>query len=88
MSFWETHSIWFITFMLVFPRLTMLLATTFGGGFLYWVGWVFAPRFTVAIIATMLYGDTNTVLVVFTWFWAFAGESIEKGVAGSSGGAS
>jgi hypothetical protein len=80
-NFWNTHSIWFVIAMFFFPRLTMLFATTFGGGFLYWIGWIFAPRLTVAIIATMLYGQSNTILVVLTWFWAFAGESTEKTVA-------
>lgn len=80
MDFWETHSIWFVIFMFFFPRLTMLFATSYGGGFLYWCGWLFAPRLTVAIIATMLYGDTNIVLVVLAWFWALGGETTEKTV--------
>lgn len=82
-NFWENHSILFIVAMFFFPRLTMLFATTFGGGLLYWLGWLFAPRLTVAIIATMLYGDTNIVLVVMSWFWAFGGETTEKRVAHS-----
>jgi uncharacterized membrane protein YccF (DUF307 family) len=56
----------------------MLFATTFGGGFLYWLGWFLAPRLTVAIIATMLYADTNIVMVVLSWFWALGAESFEK----------
>lgn len=56
----------------------MLFATSFGSGFLYWIGWLFAPRLTVAIIATMLYSDTNIILVVLSWFWALGGESAEK----------
>ncbi|TWT79910.1 hypothetical protein CA13_13190 [Planctomycetes bacterium CA13] len=81
MDFWDNHSLLFVLAMFFFPRLTMLFATTYGGGFLYWLGWLFAPRLTVAIIATMLYGDTNIVLVVLTWFWAIGGESTEKTVA-------
>jgi len=84
MDFWSNHSVWFVIAMMFFPRLTMLFATTFGGGFLYWLGWVFAPRLTVAIIATMLYSQTNIVMVVLAWIWALGGESCEKRVATGS----
>ena len=77
-DFWEVHGVWFILFMCFFPRLTMLFATTVGGGFFYWLGWLFAPRLTVAILATYLFGHTNTVLVVFAWLWAVTGEGTEK----------
>lgn len=77
MNFWDVHGILFIICMFFFPRLTMLFATPWGGC-LWWLGWVFAPRLTVAIIATYVYWDTNTVLVVFTWIWAFMGEGVEK----------
>ncbi len=82
-NFWDTHTILFVIAMFFFPRLTMLFATSFGSGFLYWLGWLFAPRLTVAIIATMLYSQTNIVLVVLTWFWALSGESCEKAGAKS-----
>jgi len=78
MDFWDTHTILFIIAMFFFPRLTMLFATTYGGGLLYWLGWFFAPRLIVAIIATILYSDTNLILVALTWFWAFSGETCEK----------
>jgi hypothetical protein len=81
MNFWDYHGVGFIICMFFFPRLTMLFATTFGGGVWYWLGWFFAPRLTVAIIATMLYSDQNIVLVVLAWFWAFAGELTEKSIA-------
>ena len=77
-DFWQVHGWGFIFCMFFFPRLTMLFATTFGGGFFYWLGWLFAPRLTVAIIATYLFGHTNTALVVFTWLWALGGEATEK----------
>lgn len=77
-NFWDSHSVLFVIMMCFFPRLTMLFATTFGGGFLYWLGWLFAPRFTVAIIATMLYSQTNGFLVVLSWLWALGGEVTEK----------
>jgi hypothetical protein len=78
-SFWEYHGLWFIFFMAFFPRLTMLFATIWGG-FWWWLGLIFAPRLTVAILATMYFGGTNIVLVVFTWIWALSGEITEKKV--------
>ena len=79
-DFWTNHTWIFVLAMFFFPRLTMLLATSFGGGFLYWLGWFFAPRLTVAIIATILYSQTNIVMVVLAWIWALSGESCEKTV--------
>lgn len=76
-SFWDFHGLWFIFFMFLNPRLTMLFATIWGG-FWWWLGWFFVPRLTVAILATMYFGGTNIVLVVFTWIWALSGEVIEK----------
>lgn len=78
-SFWTFHGFWFVFFMCLFPRLTML----FTGicfmpftGFLFWLGWVLAPRLVVAILATFLYWQTNPVLCVITWMWAL---SVSKG---------
>ena len=83
-GFWEHHGLFFAVALFVFPRLTMLfgtsVATAFGGP-LFWLGWLFAPRLTVAIIGTTLYWDTNPVLCVFSWFWALGGESSEKAAA-------
>ena len=79
-NFWTQHGVWFIIFMMFFPRLTLLFGTAWGG-LLWWLGWIFAPRLTVAIIATMYYWETNTVLVVITWIWALGGESGEKETA-------
>ena len=55
-------------------------AVTSSFGLLGWLGWIFMPRLTVAIIATGLYWDTNPALIVITWMWALAGESTEKKV--------
>lgn len=85
-NFWDVHGVFFILFMFCFPRLTMLFATTVGGGFLYWLGWLLAPRLTVAILATTCFWETNTVLVVFTWIWALGGETTEKTVAVQASG--
>lgn len=77
-DFWDNHTWLFVIAMLFFPRLTMLFATSYGGGFLYWVGWALAPRLTVAIIATMLYSQHNIVMVVLAWLIAIGGDSYEK----------
>lgn len=77
-NFWDYHGFLFILAMFFFPRLTMLFATTVGGGFLYWLGWLVAPRLTVAIIATSLFYEHNVVLLIFTWIWALGGEFGEK----------
>jgi len=79
-DFWQVHGWWFLFFMFLFPRLTLLFSSVISGGFLWWLGWVFAPRLLVAILATTVYWHTNTVLVVFTWLWALSGESTEKKV--------
>ena len=79
-DFWSVHGWWFIFFLACFPRLTMFftgICAAFSG-FWFWVGWVLAPRFTVAILATMTYWDTNMVLCIITWLWALGGESSEK----------
>lgn len=80
-NFWDVHGLIFVLFMFFFPRLTMLFATAWGGP-LWWVGWLFAPRLTVAIVATSLYWDSNTVLVIIAWIWALAGEGTEKSTVG------
>ncbi len=69
-DFWDTHSGWFILGMLCFPRLTMLFFTSYGSGFLYWAGWLFVPQLTVAVIAIILYGETNSGVDLLTWIWA------------------
>lgn len=78
MGFWQVHGWWFIFFMFFFPRLTLLFSSVLTGGFLWWLGWIFAPRLLVAILATTAFWHTNTTLVVFTWLWAMGGESTEK----------
>lgn len=79
-NFWDVHGILFVICLAFFPRLTMLFATVWGG-FFWWLGWLFAPRLLVAILATTHFWHTNPVLVVITWIWALAGEGGEKGVA-------
>lgn len=75
-SFWDAHTYdWLILVGLaLFPRITLLFV---GGpasfGVLHWLGWVIAPHLLVAIVATTKYWDTNPILCVIAWFFAFAG---------------
>jgi hypothetical protein len=77
-GFWHNHHLIFIACMFFFPRLTLLLSDVVSGGFLWWLGWLIAPRLLVAILATVSYWRTNPILVALTWCWAFSGESVEK----------
>jgi hypothetical protein len=78
MDFWQVHGWFFLIGLVVFPRLTMLIAGTvwkfmsFASpwGILAWIGWVVAPSFLVAILATTFYWDTNPGLCVCAWVWA------------------
>jgi len=67
------HGILFLIFITFFPRLTMLFAVAVPFGFLSWMGWLFAPHLTVAILATQYYWQTNPILCIIAWFIAFAG---------------
>lgn len=84
MNFWDVHGVLFIVCLFFFPRLTLLVATLLSwilsGGILWWLGWLLTPRLLVAILATNAYWETNPVLVVLSWFWAFGLESTEKRV--------
>lgn len=80
MDFWEMHGIGFLIVMFFFPRLTLLFSSVLSGGILWWLGFIFAPRLLVAILATSAYWNTNTILVIMTWIWALVGESTEKTV--------
>lgn len=73
MDFWDVHGIFFLFFITVFPRLTMLFAVATPFGWLAWLGWLFAPHLTVAILATTYYWHTNPILCVIAWFVALAG---------------
>lgn len=77
-DFWSHHGIVFVVCMFIFPRLTLLFSGVAWGGLLWWLGLVFAPRLLVAILATSVYWETNTVLCILTWIWALGGESTEK----------
>ena len=56
--------------LVLFPRVTMLfLGPTFS--WLYALGWLLMPRFTVALFATMYYHEENPVLVACSWLVFF-----------------
>jgi len=81
MDFWQVHGWLFLICVAIFPRLTMLFAVSVPFGFLAWVGWLFVPHLTVAILATTYYWDTNPVLCVIAWFVALGGTAGEGKVA-------
>jgi hypothetical protein len=72
-DFWSVHTVLFLFFITFFPRLTMLFAVNLSFGLLAWVGWIFAPHITVAILATEYYWQTNPILCIIAWFVALAG---------------
>lgn len=77
MDFFSVHSIFFLVAIAFFPRITMLIATPWGGLF-WWLGLIFVPRFMSALLGTIHYWDTNPILCLIAWFVAFAGEGVEK----------
>jgi hypothetical protein len=77
-DYWDHHGIFFLIFIALFPRLTLLFSGIPIGGLLGWLGWLFAPRLLVAIFATLTYWYQNPILVVIAWLVAFGGESSEK----------
>jgi len=77
-DYWKRHGFWLLFFLAVFPRLTLLFSSIPFGGLWWWLGWIFAPRILVAVLATIGYWQTNKVLVVIAWLIAWGGESGEK----------
>jgi hypothetical protein len=77
-NFWDNHGIFFLIFITLFPRLTLLFSSIPFGGFFWWLGFIFAPRFLVATLATISYWRENPILVLFSWLVAIGGESGEK----------
>ena len=81
MDFWQVHGWLFLLGATFFPRLTMLFAVTAPFGILAWLGWLFVPHVTVAVLATIYYWDTNPVLCVIAWLVAVGGTAGEGKVA-------
>ena len=77
-DFWDNHGVFFLFFITLFPRLTLLFSSVPFGGILWWLGFFFAPRILVAVLASVAYWQTNPILVVISWFVAISGETAEK----------
>jgi|GEM_PF-1283284 len=77
-NFWEVRGFFFLICIALFPRLTLLFSSVVFGGLFWWLGFFFAPRLLVAILATISYWNTNKVLVVISWLFAVGGETSEK----------
>lgn len=80
MNYWDVHGFFFLLGCAFFPRITTLFFATMSFGFWTLVGWLFAPHLLVAILATTIYWDTNPLLVVVAWFFAFGGTAGEASV--------
>lgn len=77
-NYWDVHGVFFLVFIAIFPRLTLLFSSVAFGGIFWWLGFIFAPRLLVAILATVAYWNTNKLLVIISWLMAIGGESSEK----------
>lgn len=84
MNFWDVHGWLFLIAMAWFPRLTMLFAVTAPFGILAWLGWAFVPYLTAAILATTYYWNTNPILCIIAWVFAFGGTFGETTTAAKS----
>lgn len=83
-NYWDRRGVFFLVFISIFPRLTLVLSSVVTGGFLWWLGFFFCPRILVALLATVTYFHTNPVLVSFSWLIALSGEVFEKWGIGKS----
>ena len=77
-NYWDNRGMVFLFFVTLFPRLTLLFSSVAFGGFLWWLGFIFAPRILIAVLATIAYWEMNPFLVIVSWIVAFSGESSEK----------
>jgi len=77
-NYWQMHGVLFLICIAIFPRLTLLFSSVPFGGLFWWLGWLFAPRLLVALLATVAYWNNNKILVLLAWLFAIGGESTEK----------
>ena len=77
MNFFEHHSLITLICLALFPRLTLLIASFATGGFMWWLGWIFAPHLLVAILS-LQYWDANPFLVIVAWMMALGGTRAES----------
>jgi hypothetical protein len=80
------HAILLLLGLAFFPRITMFFFTSVVAGFglLGWLGFIFAPHLTVAILATTYYWHTNPVLCIIAWFFALSGTGAEAKATSST----
>ena len=88
-NFWDIRGVffgfWFLLFITLFPRLTLFFSSVPFGGFLWWLGFFFAPRLLVACLATIHYWKQNPILVFLAWLIAIGGEGTEKAMLSHPG---
>ncbi len=77
-NYWDHRGLFFLFFVTLFPRLTLLFSSVAFGGVLWWLGFIFTPRILVACLATLSYWHQNPLLVIISWLIAIGGESSEK----------
>jgi hypothetical protein len=82
MDFFDNHGVITLLGLAIFPRITLLIASFASGGLLWWIGWLIAPHFLVAILS-IPYWDSNPILVVVAWIMAFSGTGLESRVVQS-----
>lgn len=77
-NYWHHHGLFFLIFITLFPRLTLLLSSVMSGGLIWWLAWLVTPRILVATLATLSYWQQNPLLVAISWLVAIGGETSEK----------
>lgn len=77
-NYWEYHGIFLLISLSFFPRLALLFSSIPFGGFFWWLGFIFCPRYLIAVLATLNYWSQNPILVSLSWLIALGGESTEK----------
>ena len=92
LSFWENWNLLgglVLCFLCAtFPRIAMIVACLAGGlgvSLAGVMGWIFIPRISIAIIATVNYFDTNPILCIVAWIILLGGEGAEKRALAKAG---
>lgn len=70
MDFFDQHGVFTLIFLVLFPRLTLLIASFSTGGVLWWLGWLFTPHLLIAILS-LSYWETNPILVIIAFIISF-----------------
>ena len=80
--YWDSHGVGLLIGLALLPRITLLVSSVATGGLVWWLGWLFAPRILVAVLATVAYFNANPGLAAIAWLIALGGEFGEKHVWG------